>query len=272
MKDCQMRELKGLLERSIQRRSKNKNVAVLLSGGVDSISTAFAAQNVGKTIHAYSFHLDSHLSYDFKKAQEISHKYGWKFKGITIPTKYLKRDFKRLVSLGCKTKVSFETAYPFLYVYPEIKQKEVLSGWGADGFFGLSRKAKQHYRHTKKLFDSFRNDYFLPHKTASVGFQRIIANQHKKTFIAPYLEKEVKNFFFQFDWFELNTKPQKKIIRDAFDQFEQIKVNRHANLQINSKTNELFETLLRDKEINFRNRVRVKDLCFDWHRKTNLNP
>ena len=50
----------------------------------------------------------------------------------------------------------------FLYVYPIIEQKYVLSGWGADGYFGISRKAHLKYKvkESKTQFDAFRNDYF----------------------------------------------------------------------------------------------------------------
>jgi len=260
-----MKELKGLLERSIQRTSKNKNVAVLLSGGVDSLSIAFAAQNVGKTIHSYSFHLDTHLSYDYRKAQEVSERFGWSFTGITIPTKNLVSDFHRLVSLGMKKKSSFECTYPFLYVFPKIQEKEILTGWAADGYYGNSRKAIQHFRHTKELFDEFRNTYFRPENCANLEWMKVLSKKFKKVMINPYLDEDVRKFYFQFDWSQLNTKPEKNVVRSAFSQFKDLKVNRHSNLQVNSGINRLFESLLDNKEINFRNRSRVMDICFDWH-------
>ena len=67
-----------LLEKEISKVSNSDNCAVLLSGGVDSISVAFAAQRLGKTIHAYSFCLDTHESYDYMKAKEIAEKIAMK--------------------------------------------------------------------------------------------------------------------------------------------------------------------------------------------------
>lgn len=133
--------IKNILCEVVERRSKDNEVAVLLSGGVDSLSVAFAASDVGKKIHAYSFHLDTHVSYDFQKAKEVSEIFGWKFTGVTIPTKNLISDFKKLSQLGCKKKTAYECTYPFLYVYPEIEQTEVLSGWAADGYYGISKKS-----------------------------------------------------------------------------------------------------------------------------------
>ena len=115
-----------------------KEVAVLLSGGVDSISVAFAAERLGKKITAYSFRLDNEPSYDYNKAKDIAQMRNWKFVGVTIPTNRLIEDFHNLVKLGCRKKTQFECTFPFLYIYPQIKEKYVLSGWAADGYYGLS--------------------------------------------------------------------------------------------------------------------------------------
>ena len=53
----------------------------------------------------------------------------WKFMGITINTNQLVNDFKLLVELGCRKKTQFECIYPFLYIFLEIKEQYVLSGW-----------------------------------------------------------------------------------------------------------------------------------------------
>ena len=53
------------------------------------------------------------------------------------------------------------------------------------------------------------------------------------------------------------------------------KIKNHLNLQIDSGIVNLFELLLPNKEINFKNRSRVMDICGDWHglntTKTNSN-
>ena len=57
-----------LIIEQIEQQTADKNVAVLLSGGVDSLSVAFAAQRMGKKITAYTFHLQDQPSYDATKA------------------------------------------------------------------------------------------------------------------------------------------------------------------------------------------------------------
>ena len=62
--------LRKYLKNHIETNVPNKNVAVLMGGGVDAISVALSAHDVGKVVHVYSFHLEGHESYDYLKAKE----------------------------------------------------------------------------------------------------------------------------------------------------------------------------------------------------------
>ena len=82
-----------LLIDHIEQKALDHEVAVLLSGGVDSISVAFAAHLAFKNITCYSFQLDNNPSYDYAKAEEICKIMNWDFVGVNIPTKNLEKDF-----------------------------------------------------------------------------------------------------------------------------------------------------------------------------------
>ena len=82
-----------LLENEIDKEVLSNECAVLLSGGVDSMSVGFAAERVGRNVTAYSFQLDIKNSYDFAKAKEVAEMMHWPFVGITINTSSLKSDF-----------------------------------------------------------------------------------------------------------------------------------------------------------------------------------
>ena len=156
--------------------------------------------------------------------------------------------------------------YPFLYVYPEIKETEVLSGWAADGYYGISKKAMIHYKHTQELFDKFRDNYFRSDMCAGYNWHKKVADIHNKKFITPYLTDSVKNFFYSKSWEELNIPTQKHHVRDAFHEFKSIgNVKKHLNLQIDCGIIQLFETLINNKEINFKGRKRIMDICRDWN-------
>ena len=137
--------IKKLLVNNIRDNVPDDKVAVLLSGGVDSISVAFSADHLGKSVNAYSFQLSDKPSSDYAKAKDIAEIMGWNFTGINIPTTNLANDFHHLLKLGCQKKTHFECVFPFMYLYPEIKEEEVLSGWAADGYYGISKKAMLHY-------------------------------------------------------------------------------------------------------------------------------
>lgn len=257
-----------LIQDNISKNVKDNNVAVLLSGGVDSLSVAFACQNLGKNINAYSFKIKDVDNYDFNFAEKVSSIFKWNFNSYEINKENLKEDFFKLKDLGCYKKTHYECIYPFLHLIPKIKENYIITGWAADGYYGVSKRAMIHFRHTKELFDKFRDDYFLPHKTAGFFLLEKLIKKYNKILIAPYLAKEVKEFFYNKDWFQLNYPYQKHHIRASFNQFKDIpKVKKHINLQLGSKVNILFETLLLDNEINFKNRSRIMDICRDWSKR-----
>jgi asparagine synthetase B (glutamine-hydrolysing) len=166
----------SILVREVNAMSGEQNVAVLLSGGVDSVSVAFAAHRLGKKITAYTFHLDGQPSYDSQKAVDIAKTMGWDYQVVVVPTDNVEQDFIRLAKeVYCEKKTHFECCFPFLYVYPQIKEHEVLSGWAADGYYGVSKKANIHYKHTKEKFDEFRKDYFGPNSRAGYLWHKRIA-------------------------------------------------------------------------------------------------
>ena len=255
-----------LLVENIEQTTPDQNVAVLLSGGVDSISVALAAERLGKTITAYSFCLDNEPSYDYNKAKEIAKNHNWAFVGTIIDTTKLEEDFYKLVSLGCKKKTHYECVYPFLHVYPKIAETYVLSGWAADGYYGVSKKANIHYKHTKEKFDEFRDQYFLPENAAGYKMHKKVSDMYNKKFITPYLRMNVKNYFYSMDWYQLNQPYQKHHVRTAFNLDKDVK--KHLNLQLDSKINVLFERLLNNNKINYKGRTRVMDMVSDWPKPT----
>ena len=220
--------IKQIIKRVVEAQSKEDEVAVLLSGGVDSLSVAFAAHELGKKVHAYSFCLDTNSSYDSDKAAEVAQIFKWPFTLKVVPTDNLEEDFFKLAKeYDCKKKTHFECVFPFMYLYPEIKQNDVLSGWAADGYYGISKRAILHYTKgkTKEKFDEFRNDYFLPDKSAGYLWHKRVADKHNKKF----------NF------------------------------KKHINLQLGAGIDKRFETLLNNSRINPNNRYKsVSGICQYW--------
>lgn len=272
--------IKKLLKQHIIDTAQDNAVAVLLSGGVDSLSVAIAAHDVGKKVQPYTFHLDGEESYDAKTAREFSDNMGWNCKTIVVPKTNLEDDWHRLVKHGCRKKTHFETVFPFLYVYPEITEKYVLTGWGADGYFGVSKKAMMRYSNFKKKrnyvkyckehnqkilnWNEFRTEY-LDGDCAGYKEHTRLAENHGKVHVAPYKDSmDIRSLLMSKSWQEVNTPRQKEIIRKDFTELEKYgNIKQHQNLHLNAGVDKLFETLLNNSEINFKNRKRMMDVCRD---------
>ena len=82
----------------IDKEVQSEEVAILLSGGLDSISLALASHRIGKKVHAYTFHLQDDYSYDAKKAVEVSDKMGWEINTTVVPRDNLEQDFFSLLN------------------------------------------------------------------------------------------------------------------------------------------------------------------------------
>ena len=273
--------IKNLLVEHIRNNVPDSEIAVLLSGGVDSISVGLAAHHAGKKIHAYSFQLGNQTSYDFAKAAEVSYKMNWEFTPVVVPKENLILDWHRLVELGCRKKTHFETVFPFLYVYPEIKETYVVTGWGADGYFGVSKKAMMRYssmqkgrnyvtyckEHNQKRlnFNQFREAYFAEGQCAGLDWHNKLVVEHNKKHITPYLDEKVRDYLMSKTYRELNTPKQKSIVRRDFTEFKKFgRIETHINLHLASGVDKLFETLLNNDEINFKGRKRMMDVSRDW--------
>ena len=271
--------IKDLLIDHIKNKVPDSEVAVLLSGGVDSISVALAAQDAGKNIISYTFHLKDKPSYDALKAKEVSDKMGWECHTVEVPTENLISDWYKLVEHGCRKKTHFECVFPFLYVYPEIRERCVLTGWAADGYFGPSKKAMMRYADDKRwdkytkycktynqkqlTFDEFRIAY-LDGDCAGYQQHTKLAKNHKKEHITPYKDPKVREYLMGMSWKELNKPRQKEPVRADFPELEEFgKIKQHQNLHLNAGVDKLFSQLLDNPEINFNKRKRMMDVCRD---------
>jgi len=276
--------VKKYLQNHIKDNTPDEEVAVLLSGGVDSISVALSAHSVGKKVIPYTFHLINKPSYDSQTAKTVSDMMGWKLNTIEVPTENLVDDWYKLVKLGCKKKTHFECVFPFLYIYPEIKEKYVLTGWGADGYFGVSKKAMMRYSNDKKwdnytkyckehnqkqlTFNEFREAYFSENECAGLKWHNFVVAKYNKIHITPYLDKKVKTYLMKKDWQELNKPRQKEIIRKDFTKLKKFGIiKEHQNLHLGSEVDKLFKTLLNNPTINFKERKRMMDVSRDWYEK-----
>jgi len=119
-----------------------------------------------------------------------------------------------------------------------------------------------------KTFDEARDIYFLPENSAGLKWHNKVVEKYNKKHITPYLDPTVKDYFYQFNWEELNNPIQKHHIRNAFPELLSFgKIRKHTNLHLGAGVDKLFESLLNNSKINFNDRKRMMDVSKDWYKK-----
>ena len=214
-------------------READQNIAILLSGGIDSASVLFSLIDAKKNVTCYTFMLDGILSTDFAMARHLCKRVGTQFVPIFLPTNYdvIMADLRTLAAMGAKTKTDFECAWPLLYCYKQIKERSVYSGMGADGHFCISKKGMIHWR---DRIDAFRQHLYSSPRYAQAGIHRSIAASHGKHHTAPFMTPEMRAVFVGTTWADVNKPKQKQPIIDALGSRARLlkKINPHTNLQL----------------------------------------
>lgn len=222
-------------------------VGVCLSAGIDSRCIVFALLESGKSVHAYSFTLDDRLSKDCDVAERISKEFGLEFTRIILPTDInaLKQDIIKLhYNYGCEKKTEYECVWPFLYVYPVVKETVLANGIRADSHFCISKRARLHFRdnldaYRKECFDSPNGGQILQHTQ--------LAKENDIELFTPYRSDSMINYFMGKTYEECNTPHQKQPILNSFPEyFDRYAIYPHTNFQLgDSGISNLFNSLLR---------------------------
>jgi DNA-cytosine methyltransferase len=287
-----MSELADLLRRIISEKSREDTVALLASAGIDSVSTGIICQEIGKTVHAYTYELQGYRSREREKVESIARHFGWELTIVTVPTHVLTDDFKRLAnSLRCEKKVQFEVSYPLLYVMSVIEESEIWTGWNADDHYGNTReymfcqarlkRSGASDAQRKDHFDAYRRDTYeeFDRPGSSHTFWKAVelASQHGKRLLDAYADPKMRERFSYFDHDQLSPL-SKPIIREAFSKslcgLPEKWIAKGERLQKGGRVDELFRTLLPNPDINrFETKYRtVSALCQRWGREVEANP
>ena len=116
------KQLKKILSDYNEKEFPEDNVALMLSGGVDSCTVGFTCHELGKQITVFSFQLANTLNPDCEKAELICKKKGWDFIKVIVPTDDPKKDFFNLIRKhGVKKKTELEVLFPCIHVINRIK-------------------------------------------------------------------------------------------------------------------------------------------------------
>lgn len=224
-----MEEFREIIISSI-KKIKEKDVAVLLSGGLASHSVLYAAIELGKNVHAYTFHLGGVESTDLKKARETCKNNNILHTAIVLPKEIetLKADTLFLINdIGCRLKTDIECSFPIYHSLKQIKEKAILSALGDDVYFGLTKRAAIHYSQNLDKMNEYRNNRFEKAKN-QLKLMQTIGDIYDKELRTPYLEEELLEYFQSLTFEEINKPQKKQIIIDNFPELAGYKQYRHS--------------------------------------------
>lgn len=212
---------------------EEEEVGLLLSGGSGSASVLFALLDLGKKVHAYTFHMEDVESTDLIKARELCEKMNVKFTSIPLPRDLdvIKKDLLYLINdVGCRLKTDVECVFPIKHTLPYVKQNVLTSGLGDDNFFGLSKHAQINYKQTAELMDEYREKAFNAYEV-QMNLMRNIAKEKGIFLHSPYQSHKMVKVFKGTEWNEINKPKRKQWILDSYPElFSDMKCY-HANYQ-----------------------------------------
>jgi site-specific DNA-cytosine methylase len=288
-----MNELRDRLVKVVSSMSCANRVGLLLSAGIDCTSVGIVCQELGKHVQTYTYEIQGFRSREREKVEVIARHFGWPLKVVTVPTRNLAADFKRLtIQFGCKTKVQSEVLFPLLYIFPEIEEQEVWSGFNADDHYGNTRKAVVELAglvrdgidavERKRQFDRYRDkvytEFDAPGSADSWWFAKAVAKHFGKNLLDPYVDASIREHFRQFDHDELSPLG-KPLIRRAFeDRLRGLPNNMIAKgerLQKGGRVHELTLQLLEDPDVNRfdpASCTTMSTLCQRWSKAIAANP
>ena len=229
-----MKILKKIIKSDLEQ-IEEKNVALLFSGGIDSLFLLFSLLELGKNVICYTFCLEGIESSDLYYSKEAAEVFDVPHKTVTLPTdiNLLVKEVKEIiVEFGLVKKTEVECTWPLWRSIQQIRQKSIVTGIGSDSYFGLSKRAKIHFASSADLMDQFRSAYFSNPKNGQQEILPKICKKFKKDMYHPFFAKGLLEAFKGKSWEEINKPFEKQVLIDCFPKmYKQIKLRRHQNFQ-----------------------------------------
>lgn len=268
----QAMKFREALQKSIQDGiGNNKRIALLFSGGTDSLTCLFALMDLGIHPVLYSFHLQGIIHQDIHVSRKVAQFYNLRHILIEIPKdrERLIRDVVHLIrTYRIYRKTNIQCTYPFYYVLPEVKESVVVSGLGADDLYGTTASVAIRCKDNPEEFNRIRMKTLKDPDASAIRSIRQLVEDHGKRFVIPYRAPRVVDEMMRYTWRELN-QPKQKILalRSFAEYFKRQKIyRRNSNLQVGSKIREWHDTLIRSP-LNKNKRMRVDEIYKDVYRE-----
>jgi len=237
-----MTDLKKLLYEEVSKTLTSDPVALLFSGGTDSLTILWTLLDLGAAVTCYTFHLSYFKSMD-ARASAIACKH-WDVPQVFV-TEDTRSIFDQLVDvisvIKSPRKTHVEVMYGYWFLLKAVKEQQVYSGIQADTLYGSNKNAAiQCGKVSASQFEAYRRKLLATDNQEGLAQARLVTASQKKILCTPYSSQPIRDFFFQYSWKQLNTPKQKMPALAAFqERFAEIPIYRKDdNMQCGSHLRE----------------------------------
>ncbi len=221
-------EFKELLIKSLREKLKtsDKPIAVLLSGGCDSTAIFFCLLEMKIPFSACTYFLEKNK--DYENAKKLSEHYSIDFHEYKLNNQTLIDDLYFLkYQFNIKGKVFLQTFVGYLEIFKNLTDHYLLDGSIADILYG-SMKSIYLYNSSYLNKEEFikRRKYYLEGLDISdykdgirldgLKYLRKLSKYYGNEISFPFVDRDVINYFLEFDFKTLNRPKLKKIFYDNF--------------------------------------------------------
>ncbi|MFJ8528450.1 asparagine synthase-related protein [Bacillus sp. NPDC094106] len=243
--------LKQYINQCLEERIYDKNsVALLFSGGMDSLSLLLSCLESGIRPTLYTFYLKSYTSSDIECSRKIADIFDLQL--IEIPIEdtsvtQLEADVRLIIkTFDVKKKTAIQCIYPFLYVTPAIKETFALTGLCADDLYGTPRSMAKHAKDMER-FDEIRDKRIYDDSASSYKQIKQLLKMYDKEMVAPYKESDMLIQYLRSMTYKEMNSPKQKIpaylsYQKEIEYYELYR--RNENLQCSSRIREWHDSLL----------------------------
>lgn len=260
--------LRNLLKSSIENLVEpDKPLAILFSGGTDSLCMLWTALDLGHRPVLYHYVVEGHVSGDRRRVKAIADFYSLPLTVATIPldVENLKWYVRRIINDGIHGKVNIQCMHGHYHLAPLVCETQILNGSGVDGLYGVYRQMAIASRKDPAAFQKMRLKYLDDPNSDAMVYQSKLYNSCGVKSLFPYTCEPIRRLLMSRTWDQMNRPRSKWIIcqhyQREFGAFQGLWRPRGSQ-QIEAGTRALHDKLI-ITELNTKYRKRVDEIYKD---------
>ena len=247
-------DFRDLLIDSVHRSVTQEPVALAMSGGIDSASIFFCLKELDIDFECYTFYQDGYESDDLLESRKYCAEFGVNLVEVRISSDIdtIYRETREIIPY-CGNKIlktKIETLRPLKHLFSACNASVMLNGLSADDYQPDKRKVNIMLKTKGEIavLDAGKRVSLDNVEDSMELLSKKMALDYGVKWVDAYADKRIEEFFLQFSLKDI-IRPHKNIVTRAFSEyFDRVGGHRkHSSYQINSRTNQFHDELLRSK-------------------------